>query len=199
VKAQGTGGEPRPCWRWEAERELCLAVGHDRPRPPPWPPPDPPPWTPAEEEESRSGSEREESEEEIGDMPATVMTSLNDRLVSAEQRAYDAAVPNDHVHRKAGASTASLGHLTRRQATALHCLRLGRAAFTKSGRAALGLTDDTQCPECGDPVEDEEHLILNCPAHQHHRSSTIGNPQDLLILQQDPENSAKFLERCGRI
>ena len=168
--------------------------------------PDQAPWDPGGDEgeepteEEKEQNQEEPSQEEAYDHPAPVLTALKARLEAKWSSGYAAGVEPTHVHREAsGGQPLTLGHLPRRDATTIHCLRLGRAHKLQGARKKMALAPDDTCPQCGKAPETTIHYLLHCPRWDKERKEAFGSETlDTTILQRRPDLVAEYLHRCGR-
>ena len=80
----------------------------------------------------------------------------------------------------------------------LSCLRChGHSLFLSSYLHRISRKENSDCSACGHPLQDLNHLLLDCPASERLRNSIFGSSLYILDLRSRPWGVARLLGLCG--
>ena len=88
--------------------------------------------------------------------------------------------------------------LTRKQRCIMSQLRAGgHCTIFQAYRFRIGQSDTPECKRCGDPEDDMEHCLLQCPALDVHRLRTLGANIGIQVNNKRPADVINFLQCAG--
>jgi hypothetical protein len=89
--------------------------------------------------------------------------------------------------------------MTRAEQRILAQFRAGKCSLLNDYRHLCGWAENPAC-ECGAPVQDVEHVLLQCPIHVPARNRLFEPPMKfgVEVLARFPERAARFLRDTGR-
>jgi ribonuclease HI len=133
--------------------------------------------------------------------------ALNAHLKAAWDHAYDDACTGPQATDSArlhfqltGGMPLDTSSLPRREAVALHQLRLGRLRSLAAVAHAQGRIESPICPHCDlNTPETTQHFLQHCPRWTNERRITLGEPADLNQVKTDPQLTLLFIKCCGRL
>jgi ribonuclease HI len=158
----------------------------------------------ADGEATGGAAEVDEEQDDVPSSLCSVKAALAEWAREKWREAYEDACtapdasPSTRLHFEITAGEAlDTSLLSRKDATSLHQLRLGRAAFLQATKHRYGIAEDDLCPHCGEAPEDTKHFIETCPRWERERRLTIGSPAHVTCLQNQPQETLAFIKLCS--
>ena len=107
--------------------------------------------------------------------------------------------PSCYWRASAGGKRPDVSGLSRSERRSLHQLRADRCPRLAYTRHLYGLQPSSLCQRCGTgAIDNTEHFLLQCSAHDPERVAILGTNPQLDILQFRPKDVLEFYERVWR-